>query len=778
MIRKHFPRWLHRFLGTPGTAHLSQFNDILELARALQSEVSGIPDNELDGFATNVLGQNSAIASRQNLAKILAVAREACIRGLGVEPYDEQVLGACALIHGYVVEMDTGEGKTIVGALAAAALGASGRRVHVLSVNDYLAERDAAWMGPIYELLGIKVAWVGQRTSVDGRKQAYTADVVYAPVSEVGYDVLRDGFAHDLSEQVGPTFDVGIVDEADAVMIDEAVSPLVLAGEGDHIGDDFYNATSLVELLSPEEHYTVDADLSAVSLTEAGVDLLEDQLGGVNLYVTENIDMLTRINLALYARTLVHRDIDYLVEHGSIRLINTSRGRIAHMHRWPDGLHAAIEAKERLEVTKPGVVLDSITIQDLLLRYSLLAGMSGTVLAVADELQEFYSAESGRIEPHKNKIRIDEPIRVFSTHAKKEAGILQEITKRHSQGQPVLVGTQSVAESEHLASMLDAEGVSAKVLNARNSAEEAEIISFAGQYSTVTISTQMSGRGTDIKLGGPDESDRNRIVELGGLVVISTSMYPSRRLDAQLLGRSGRQGDPGTTIRFISLEDELIKAHIPGFMKRKLQYRGRKVSGRELSEMVVSSQKIAEALRLERHRSTWQYTRAISIQRQAVIGTRKDILFGAEEMAQQVLQTIPGQAENLISKLGWRGYNALVRTVGLHAIDEAWTTHLAFLNDVREGINLRVLAGQDPVQEFHLIALREFDVFFESVHKVVCEMVASYDVDDPTGIVEQLGLRRPSATWTYMVPENPLGTSGDRAARNVQRIARQLFKKD
>ncbi|NWN87079.1 MAG: accessory Sec system translocase SecA2 [Micrococcaceae bacterium] len=757
---------------------MSQFSSIVQDVRSLQPEASIIPDNELRAWATVQSSQGSVVNNRRSLARILTAAREACSRALRIEPYDEQLLGSCALVHGYVAEMDTGEGKTIVGALAAAAHSLSGRRVHVLSVNDYLAERDANWMGPIYDLLGINVSWVGQLTPSSSRKQAYSADVVYAPVSEVGYDVLRDSFAHSASEQVDPTFDVGIVDEADAVMIDEAVSPLVLAGEGEIDEDNFENATALIDLLEPGEHYLVDADRSAVSLSELGVDLIEDHLGGINLYDIENIDLLTRINLALHARALVHSDVDYLVENGTIRLINTSRGRISNMHRWPDGLHAAIEAKEGLPLTTPGIVLDSITIQDLLLRYDLLAGMSGTVIAVADELQEFYSTESGRIEPHEERVRVDEPIRVFFTNAEKEDGIIHEITKRHAQGQPVLVGTQSVAESEHLADQLSAEGVCAQVLNARNSAEEAEIISHAGQYGQVTISTQMSGRGTDIKLGGPDESDRIRVVGLGGLAVVSTSLYPSRRLDAQLLGRAGRQGDPGVTMRFVSLDDELVKAHMPGFMRRKLQHRGRNTPARELVDMVLSSQKIAEALRLERHRSTWQYTRAISIQRQAVIGNRIDVLHDNDEIAHRVHHSVPDQAKNLISKRGWSEFKAVVRTVALYVIDNAWTSHLAFLNDVREGINLRVLAGQDPVQEFHLIALREFDGFFENVHQSVCDLVASYDVEDQTNATHQLGLRRPSATWTYMVPDNPLGTPEDRAAHNVQRIARQIFKRD
>lgn len=778
LIRQHLPRWLLRVLGTPGATSLQRFQAIVEEAKLLRSEVSGVSGDELRSWAHVPSSEGNIIADPGGLARVVAAIGEACRRGLGIAPYDEQLLGCCALIHGYVIEMDTGEGKTIVGALAAATHSLAGRRVHVLSVNDYLAERDAHWMGPLFDLLGISVAWVGQRSTADCRKQAYAADVVYAPVSEVGYDLLRDGVAHSESEQVGPIFDVGIVDEADAVMIDEAVSPLVLAGEGDTVDDDFASATSLVELLQPQRHFEVDADLTTVSLTEFGVDLLEDHLGGINLYDIEHLDLLTNINLALHARALVHRDVDYLVDNGAIRLINTSRGRISHMHRWPDGLHAAIESKEGLTVTAPGIVVDSTTIQDLLLRYDSLAGMSGTAIAVADELQEFYNTASGRVERHKPNVRVDEPTRVFLTDAEKQDSIIDEIRRRHARGQPVLVGTQSVAESERLADQLHDQGLSAQVLNARNPAEEAEIISHAGQYGVVTISTQMSGRGTDIRLGGPDETDRETIVALGGLAIVSTSLYPSRRLDAQLLGRAGRQGDPGVTIRFVSLDDEMGEAHMPGFMRRKIAQRGQNMSTRELVDIVLSCQRIAEALRLERHRSTWQYNRAIALQRQAVLTDRLGLLHGAEKTAEHIRHTIPHQAENLISKLGRSGYTALVRTVALHTIDDAWISHLAFLNDVREGINLRVLAGQDPVQEFHLLALREFDGFFDRVHQRVSELVSAFEVNGQLDATEQLGLRRPSATWTYMIPDNPLGTPGDRAAHNVQRIARRIFKRD
>lgn len=759
------PPWLSRLLGLPGTVSFRRFDSVVGAARTRAEELRGWGDDALRAEAARLPLQTGGPLAAAATARFLAVAREAAERTIGLTAFDEQLVACCGLLSGHAVEMDTGEGKTLVGALAAAGHALAGRRVHVISVNDYLAERDAQWMGPFFFLLGLSVGSVGRHTSHEDRQQAYRCDVVYAPVSEIGFDVLRDRFAVTDDERVAPVFDAAIVDEVDAVMIDEAMVPLVLAGTSDHHADDFAQATLLVEELEDERDFQVDADHATATLTDAGLDRLEATLGGVNLYDGEHVATLTRINLALHARALVRRDVDYLVTDGAIELIDAGRGRVAHLQRWPDGLHAAIEAKERLSVSAPGAILDQITVQDLLLTYPTLSGMSGTVVAVAEDLVEFYELRSGRVDRHRPNVRVDEPDRVLRTAAERFAAIADEIRMRHTAGQPVLVGTQSVAESESFAEMLRGAGIEARVLNAKNDAEEAVIIAGAGEFGAVTISTQMSGRGTDIRLGGPDEHDRDRVVAAGGLAVIAAGRYPSRRLDAQLRGRAGRQGDPGTSLAVVSLDDELVQTSAPEHVLTGLVRAGDSLTPERRRRIVDDAQRIAEGVRLDRHRNTWAYARAIAAQRAAVLAHRAQVATG--DLAMTTLRSrIPDHTAALERARG-SAVDGTVRAVVLYHLDDHWTEHLALLQEVRDGIHLRSLAGQKPVDEFHRIALREFDGFFDAVYRDAAAFVEGLGPRDIGSELEELGLRRPSATWTYMVTDDPLGNPGDRLARGL-----------
>jgi preprotein translocase subunit SecA len=738
----------------------------------MADEVAALDDEALRTAAALPLVSGRALP-RAATARFLAIAREAAARTVGLRAFDEQLVACCALLSGHAVEMDTGEGKTLVGALAAAGHARSGRSVHVISVNDYLAERDAAWMAPFFTLLGISVGWVGQHSTRDARREAYRRDVVYAPIAELGFDVLRDRFAVVPEERVDPVFDAAIVDEVDAVMVDEAMVPLVLAGTSDRLGDDLTTATLLVEDLLEARDYAVDQDHATVALTDDGLDRLEAALGGVNLYAAENIATLTRINLALHARVLVRRDVDYLVHEGAIRLINSGRGRVAHLQRWPDGLHAAVEAKERLLTSPPGVVLDTVTIQDLLLGYRTLSGMSGTVIAVAEDLVEFYKLPAGRVERHRPNIRLDEPDRILLTGAQTLAAVVSEVAARHASGQPVLVGTQDVAESERLAALLRATGIDARVLNARNDAEEAAIIARAGEHAAVTISTQMSGRGTDIRLGGAAEEDRDRVVAAGGLAVVATGRYPTRRLDAQLRGRAGRQGDPGTTVTFAALDGELVQANAPGHLLAEIMRQGEELSPSRRERIVSASQAIAEGLRLDRHRATWAYNRAIAAQRNTVLAVR-DTVAGTDEATRLLRARIPDRIAALERSGDATG---TLRRVVLYYLDDHWSEHLALLQEVRDGIHLRALAGQKPADEFHRIALREFHGFFDAVYDHAAAFVGTLEPADLGRELAELGLRRPSATWTYMMTDDPLGNPGDRLARELGKRWRSAILK-
>ncbi|MFT4228665.1 MAG: accessory Sec system translocase SecA2 [Microbacterium sp.] len=754
-------------LGLPGAVSFRRFDPVVGRARTHASALRGLDDRALRAAAGRPGLRTGGSLDPDTTAQFLAVAGEAASRAVGMAPFDEQLVACCALLSGNAVELDTGEGKTLVGALAAAGHALAGRQVHVVCVNDYLAERDAGWMAPLFALLGVSVGWVGQHTSHEDRRRAYARDVVYAPVSEIGFDVLRDRFAVSDDERVAPVLDVAIVDEADAVMIDEAMIPLVLAGTSEHRADDLGEATRLVESLDEDLDFTVDADHATVTLTDAGLDRLEERLGGVNLYDSAHLATLTRINLALHARVLVRRDVDYLVTDDGVALINTARGRVAHLQRWPDGLHAAIEAKERLTVSAPGVILDQLTIQDLLLGYRTLSGMSGTVTAVAEDLIEFYELPTGRVERHRPNIRVDEPDRIVLTAGDRLAAVVDEVRSRRDAGQPVLVGTQSVEESESLAALLVEAGIRARVLNAKNDADEAAIIARAGEHAAVTISTQMSGRGTDIRLGGADERDRDRVVAAGGLAVVAVGRYPSRRLDAQLRGRAGRQGDPGTSLTFVSLDDELVQTSAPAHVLTKIERAGESLTASRRGKIVDAAQRIAEGIRLDRHRNTWAYSRAIAAQRSVVLAHREQV--AATDLALTTLRAlIPDHLATLERARGSAVADA-ARTVALYYLDDRWMEHLALLQEVRDGIHLRSLAGQRPADEFHRIALREFHGFLDAAYRDAAAFVERLTPDDLGKSLEDLGLRRPSATWTYMVSDDPLGSPGDRLARELGR---------
>nr|WP_165817930.1 accessory Sec system translocase SecA2 [Microbacterium sp. Gd 4-13] len=753
-----------RLVGVPGSASFRGFRRIVSAANEHRQWADDLDDAELSRAAREALSSPGRGAVVEPTAELLAVLRTAARRTLGQEPFDEQLLACCALAAGNAVEMDTGEGKTLAGALAAAAFVVAGRRVHVLSVNDYLAERDAEWMQPLFELLDVSVGWVGQHTPPSTRAEWYRLDVVYAPVSEVGYDVLRDRFATSDADRVRPVLDVAIVDEADAVMTDEAMSPLVLAGTSTETPEDFALADALVQELDSGVHYAIDADQATVPLTDAGLDLLENRLGGVNLYDTAHTGTLTRLNLALHAHVLVRRDVHYLVIDDTIKLVNTARGRVAHQQRWPDGLHAAVEAKERLTVSSPGVVLDTLTVQDLLRRYTTLAGMSGTVVAVAEELAEFYSLRAGRVERRLPNQRVDVAQRIFLDDQARMDAVMAEIRERHREGQPVLVGTQSVAQSEQFAAAFAEAGIEAQVLNARNDAHEATVIAEAGEYGAVTISTQMSGRGTDIRLGGLDEHDHRRVAASGGLAVLQIGRYPSGRLDAQLRGRSGRQGDPGTTLTFVATTDELVQAHATNHQLEKIRRRGSQLDQAALGSIVDQAQRIAEGIRRDRHRDTWDFNRAISRQRDTVLAERDETMNG-DQATVEVSRRIPEEIDRLAEASSPSVVAGLARDVALWCFDEQWCDHLANLTEIRDGIHLQALAGVNPRDEFHRIALREFHGFFTAAYDHAADIIRDVTAAQLGQGIAALGLRRPSATWTYMTSDNPLGSPMDRAAR-------------
>ena len=739
---------VRRFLQKPGSVDLAPSEALLPRIGAREDALRALTDAELTARARD-LRRRADTASDDWLVELCAVGREAARRALGERPYDVQLLGTLQLLAGRVVEMATGEGKTLTGALAAAGHAMRGNQVHVMSVNDYLAGRDAAWMRPVYDLLGVGVAAIGQDSSGDERRAAYRAEVTYAPVTEIGFDVLRDRLVVSEADVVVPPPAVAIVDEADSVLIDEARVPLVLAGAAARAeGNPVLAAT--VRTMCSGEHYEVDDEGRNVHFTPAGIAEVEEALGVDDLFAAGRLPLLAAANTALHAHVLVRRDVDYVVRDGRVQLVAESRGRIAILQRWPDGLQAAVETKEGLDTSESGEVLDTVTVRALLRRYPTVCGMTGTAVAVGEQLREFYDLDVAVVPPNVPCVRLDEEDRVHGTLAEKESAIVATIAEVHETGRPVLVGTDSVAESERVARLLERAGLGCVVLNAKNDAEEAAVIAEAGTYGAITVSTQMAGRGTDIKLGGRDGADRDRIAGLGGLYVLATRRHSSSRLDAQLRGRAGRQGDPGGSVVFASLEDELVT--------RNVQDPDPPVA----AHVVAHAQRVAEGVHQEIHRTTFTYNRVLEGQRTVLLERRADVL-RTDAAAKRLAASCADRYAELAAEVGEETLGEACRQIELYHLDRLWVDHLAYAGDLREGIHLRALGKENPLDAYNGEAIEAFEEALAEADDHVAGTFRAATITEDGVDLDAAGLKRPTATWTYLVGDNPFGSELDRA---------------
>lgn len=699
------------------------------------------------------------LAESEDIPQFLAIAREAAERATGLRPFDVQLLGALRMLAGDVIEMATGEGKTLAGAIAAAGYALAGRHVHVVTINDYLARRDAEWMAPLIEAMGLTVGWITAESTGAERKTAYGCDVTYASVNEIGFDVLRDQLVTDVDDLVSPNPDVALIDEADSVLVDEALVPLVLAGTS-HRETPRLEVIKLVgELVSDAEadkYFATDADSRNVHLTDAGARRLEKALGGIDLYSEEHVvTTLTEVNVALHAHVLLQRDVHYIVRDGAVHLINASRGRIAQLQRWPDGLQAAVEAKEGIETTETGEVLDTITVQALINRYKTVCGMTGTALAAGEQLRQFYRLGVSPIPPNEPNIREDESDRVYITAAAKNDAIVAHIAEVHETGQPVLVGTRDVAESEDLHERLLRRDVPAVVLNAKNDAEEAQVIAEAGKFGVVTVSTQMAGRGTDIRLGGSDEADHERVAELGGLHVVGTGRHHTERLDNQLRGRAGRQGDPGSSVFFSSWEDEVVSANLDhNKLPMETDEDGRILSAKATG-LLDHAQRVAEGRMLDVHANTWRYNQLIAQQR-AIIVDRRNTLLRTPTAREELAELAPKRYKELAEDVSEDRLETICRLIMLYHLDRGWADHLAYLADIRESIHLRALGRQNPLDEFHRLAVDAFASLAADAIEAAQQTFETANVLEDEPGLDLSKLARPTSTWTYMVNDNPL----------------------
>ncbi|BCP32134.1 accessory Sec system translocase SecA2 [Mycobacterium intracellulare] len=728
---------------------LTQVNDSSEY----DGEAAGLSDEQLRK-AAGLLNLED-LADSEDIPQFLAIAREAAERASGLRPFDVQLLGALRMLAGDVIEMATGEGKTLAGAIAAAGYAIAGRHVHVVTINDYLARRDAEWMGPLIEAMGLSVGWITAESTSEERRAAYGCDVTYASVNEIGFDVLRDQLVTDVDDLVSPNPDVALIDEADSVLVDEALVPLVLAGTT-HRETPRLEIIKLVGELNADTDFDTDSDSRNVHLTDAGARKVEKALGGIDLYSEEHVGTtLTEVNVALHAHVLLQRDVHYIVRDDAVHLINSSRGRIAQLQRWPDGLQAAVEAKEGIETTETGEVLDTITVQALINRYATVCGMTGTALAAGEQLRQFYKLGVSPIPPNKPNIREDESDRVYITGAAKNDAIVAHIADVHETGQPVLVGTRDVAESEDLHERLLRRGVPAVVLNAKNDAEEAQVIAEAGKFGVVTVSTQMAGRGTDIRLGGSDEADHDSVAELGGLHVVGTGRHHTERLDNQLRGRAGRQGDPGSSVFFSSWEDDVVAANLDhNKLPMETDEDGRIVSPKAAG-LLDHAQRVAEGRMLDVHANTWRYNQLIAQQR-AIIVDRRNTLLRTATAREELAELAPKRYEELAEEISEERLETICRQIMLYHLDRGWADHLAYLADIRESIHLRALGRQNPLDEFHRLAVDAFASLAADAIEAAQQTFETANVLEEEPGLDLSKLARPTSTWTYMVNDNPL----------------------
>ncbi|WP_285034494.1 accessory Sec system translocase SecA2 [Mycolicibacterium sp. lyk4-40-TYG-92] len=753
-----------KLLGASTDRNQNRSMDQVRASAEFDDKAAGLDDEQITKAAK--LLELSELADAADIPQFLAIAREAAERTTGLRPFDVQLLGALRMMAGDVVEMATGEGKTLAGAIAAAGYALAGRHVHVISVNDYLARRDAEWMGPLLAAMGLTVGWITAESTADERRAAYECDVTYASVNEIGFDVLRDQLVTHVDDLVSPRPDVALIDEADSVLVDEALVPLVLAGTT-HRETPRLEIIRLVGEMTSEnrvddslQYYDTDADRRNVHLTDAGARKLEKALGGIDLYSEEHIGTtLTEVNVALHAHVLLQRDVHYIVRDNAVHLINASRGRIASLQRWPDGLQAAVEAKEGIETTETGEVLDTITVQALIGRYPTVCGMTGTALAAGEQLRQFYRLGVSPIPPNTPNIREDEADRVYITAAAKNQAVIEHIQQIHATGQPVLVGTRDVAESEELHAKLVKAGVPAVVLNAKNDEEEAAVIAEAGKLATVTVSTQMAGRGTDIRLGGSDEADHDAVAELGGLHVIGTGRHHTERLDNQLRGRAGRQGDPGSSVFFSSWEDDVVVSHLePEKLPMQTDEDGRIVSDRA-GQMLEHAQRVAEGRLLDVHANTWRYNQ-LTAQQRAIIVERRETLLRTTTARDELKELSPDRYQELASQIGEAGaedeLERICRLIMLYHLDRGWADHLAYLSDIRESIHLRALGRQDPLDEFHRMAVDAFASLAADAIEAAQQTFETANVLEDEPGLDLSKLARPTSTWTYMIHDNPL----------------------
>ena len=711
------------------------------------------------------------------LPEAFAVVREASKRVLGMRHFDVQLIGGICLHRGNIAEMRTGEGKTLVATLPVYLNALTGNGVHVVTVNDYLATRDSEQMGRLYNFLGLSTGLIVANLDYNQRKEAYACDITYGTNNEFGSDYLRDNMVSDVSQMVQRPLNYAIVDEVDSILIDEARTPLIISGPGQRSTDNYYKLAKIVPHLVKDEDYTIDEKQKTIAPTDSGIAKVEKMLGVENLYDAENIELNHLLGASLRAYAMMHRDTDYVVKDGEVVIVDEFTGRLMFGRRYSDGLHQAIEAKEGLKVERESQTLASVTFQNYFRMYKKLAGMTGTAKTEEKEFIDIYGLEVLPIPPNKPLARVDLPDQIFKTKAAKYRAVVRNAVERHQTGQPILIGTTSITQSEELSDMLLRAGVPHKVLNAKHHEKEAEIVANAGQMGMVTIATNMAGRGTDITLG-------EGVPELGGLAILGTERHESRRIDNQLRGRAGRQGDPGSSQFFLSLEDDLMRIfgadNITGIMDKLGMEEDEPIEHSLITKSIERAQKKVEDHNYNIRKYVLEYDDVMNQQREVLYEQRRRILrneslrdtinemidklvtesvdayadeklypeewdyeglykhlsqyfltedimtpqdmeeYSRQELLERLLEIAHAEYQDRVDMLGDAMFGQLEKAIMLRVVDNKWMEHLDNMDMLREGIGLRAYGQKNPLVEYKFEA---FDMFQNMIAAIQDETI-------------------------------------------------------
>ena len=765
---------LTKVFGSKNDRELKKLQPIIENINAFEPEIQALSDEQL---------RTQAVLFRQRFEKgeplddilpeAFATVREASVRTLKMRHFDAQLVGGIVLHQGKIAEMKTGEGKTLAATLPAYLNALSGKGVHIITVNDYLARRDTEWMGNIYNFLGLSVGSILHGLDDEERKAAYGADITYGTNNEFGFDYLRDNMKFDLESVVQGELNFAIVDEVDSILVDEARTPLIISGPAEKSTDLYYQVNGIIPRLVKDKDYTIDEKARAAVLTEEGVARAENILNVDNLYDSKCIELLHHINQALKAHTLFRRDVDYIVKNGEVIIVDEFTGRLMPGRRYSEGLHQALEAKENVRIENENQTLATVTFQNYFRMYNKLSGMTGTADTEAAEFKKIYDLDVAVIPTNMPMIRDDFPDSIYKTRREKFNAVMDEIEQLHQKGQPVLVGTISIDVSEDLSKKLKKRGIKHTVLNAKNHEKEAEIIAMAGQKGAVTISTNMAGRGTDIVLG-------EGVTDLEGLRIIGTERHESRRIDNQLRGRSGRQGDPGSSRFYLALEDDLLRIfggeRITGIMEKLGMEEGEPIEHNLISRAIENAQAKVEGHNFDIRKQLIEYDDVMNQQREVIYKQRREALMGKslkssiEDMISEKTEiiadmfadekalpedwdlkglneavfkqfnfrlnsfnedTLDGLNRDGLAQLiyeaameiyndreaavGEKDFRQLERVVMLQTVDNLWKDHLLSMDHLKEGIGLRGYAQQNPL----LIYKKEgFELFQEMISRV------------------------------------------------------------